>query len=73
MVVEAPRSFADRTAIGGGIDFSAAQFARSPFEAARRTIDVSGHGTNNAGIDLGEFVYHALGMTGNTDVEWEFV
>ena len=51
-VVEAPRSFADRTAIGGGIDFSAAQFARAPFEAARRTIDVSGDGTNNAGRDV---------------------
>jgi Protein of unknown function (DUF1194) len=52
MVVEAPRSFADRTAIGGGIDFAAAQFARAPFEAARRTIDVSGDGTNNAGRDV---------------------
>ncbi|MEA2938705.1 MAG: hypothetical protein QOC56_2209, partial [Alphaproteobacteria bacterium] len=29
-VVEAPRSFADRTSISGGIDFAAAQLARSP-------------------------------------------
>ena len=29
-----------------------AQFERSPFEAARRTIDVSGDGTNNAGRDV---------------------
>ena len=29
-----------------------AQFARAPFEAARRTIDVSGDGTNNAGRDV---------------------
>jgi hypothetical protein len=52
MVVEAPRSFADRTAIGGGIDFAAAQFPRAAFEAPRKTIDVSGDGTNNAGRDV---------------------
>jgi hypothetical protein len=52
MIVEAPRSFADRTSISGGIDFAASQFARAPFEAPRRTIDVSGDGTNNAGRDV---------------------
>jgi len=51
-LVELPRSFADRTSISGGIDFSAAQLARSRFEAPRRTIDVSGDGTNNAGRDV---------------------
>jgi hypothetical protein len=51
-LVEAPRSFADRTSISGGIEFSMAQFKRSPFEATRRTIDVSGDGTNNAGRDV---------------------
>jgi hypothetical protein len=51
-LVELPRSFADRTSISGGIDFSAAQLARSPFEAPRRTIDVSGDGTNNAGREV---------------------
>jgi hypothetical protein len=50
--VEAPRSFADRTSISGGIEFSAAQFARAPFTSTRRTIDVSGDGTNNAGRDV---------------------
>jgi hypothetical protein len=29
--------------------------------------------SNGAGIDLGEYVWAALGMTGNNDVEWEFV
>ena len=29
-----------------------AQFARAPFESPRRTIDVSGDGTNNAGRDV---------------------
>jgi hypothetical protein len=37
------------TSISGGIDFALAQFNRAPFEAPRRTIDVSGDGTNNAG------------------------
>jgi hypothetical protein len=52
-LAEAPRSFADRTSISGGIEFAAAQFARTRFTAARRTIDVSGDGTNNAGRDVG--------------------
>ena len=51
-LVEAPRSFADRTSISGGIEFAAAQIARSPFSAPRHVIDVSGDGTNNAGRDL---------------------
>lgn len=28
--------------------------------------------TNTAGIDLGEKVWHVLGMTDNAEVEWEF-
>ena len=51
-LVEIPRSFAERTSISGGIDFSMAQFERSPYESARRTIDVSGDGTNNSGRDV---------------------
>src|SRR5258705_13964643 len=50
-VIEAPRAFADRTSISGGIDFAVAQLARSPYRAARRTIDISGDGTNNSGRD----------------------
>ena len=52
-MLELPRSFADRTSISGGIDAAVAQLARAPFEAQRRTIDVSGDGTNNAGRDVG--------------------
>jgi len=52
-LLESPRSFADRTSISGGIDAAVAQLARAPFEAQRRTIDVSGDGTNNAGRDAG--------------------
>ena len=51
-LAEAPRSFADRTSISGGIEFAMAQLARSPYEAPRHTIDVSGDGTNNAGRDV---------------------
>jgi hypothetical protein len=41
--------------------------------AAESGHSVSGTGTNNAGIDLGEKVWSLLGMNGNNDVEWEFV
>jgi hypothetical protein len=51
-LIELPRSFAERTSIAGGIDFSMALLARAPYEAPRRTIDVSGDGTNNSGRDV---------------------
>ena len=51
-LIELPRSFADRTSISGGIEFAAAQLERAPFQGSRRTIDVSGDGTNNAGRDV---------------------
>ena len=51
-LLEAPRSFADRTSISGAIEFAMAQLAEAPYESARRTIDVSGDGTNNAGRDV---------------------
>jgi hypothetical protein len=51
-LLEAPRSFADRTSISAGIDFSMTQLERAPYEAHRRTIDVSGDGTNNSGRDV---------------------
>jgi hypothetical protein len=51
-VIEAPRAFADRTSISGGIDFAMAQLARAPFQANRHAIDVSGDGTNNSGRDV---------------------
>src|SRR4030088_1980932 len=51
-LLELPRSFADRTSISGGIEFAIAQLEHAPYEAPRRTIDVSGDGTNNAGRDV---------------------
>ncbi len=59
-LLETQRSFADRTSISGGIDFALAQFPRAPFEAKRRTIDVSGDGTNNSGRDVREARDEAL-------------
>jgi hypothetical protein len=51
-LIEAPRSFADRTSISGAIDFAMREFDQAPFGSARRTIDISGDGTNNAGRDV---------------------
>jgi hypothetical protein len=51
-LLELPRSFAERTSISGGIDFAMQLLERAPYEAARRTIDVSGDGTNNSGRDV---------------------
>jgi hypothetical protein len=51
-LLEAPRAFADRTSISGGVEFAVAQMDRAPFEAQRKTIDVSGDGTNNSGRDI---------------------
>jgi hypothetical protein len=61
-LLESPRSFADRTSISGGIDAAVAQFAAAPFSAERRTIDVSGDGTNNAGRDVGQARDEALAL-----------
>jgi len=59
-VIEAPRAFADRTSISGGIDFAMAQLARAPFTSNRHTIDVSGDGTNNSGRDVADARDEAL-------------
>jgi Protein of unknown function (DUF1194) len=45
-----PRPFAERTAIGVALEFGMAMFPRNPHKGARRTIDVSGDGTNTNGI-----------------------
>src|ERR1700743_3874170 len=60
-LIEAPRSFADRTSISGAIDFAMSEFDQAPFGSARRTIDISGDGTNNAGRDVTAARAHAVG------------
>jgi hypothetical protein len=51
-MLELSRSFADRTSISAGLEFAFVQLERAPFKAPRRTIDVSGDGTNNSGRDI---------------------
>ena len=48
----APRSFWGRTAISAGIDHAVGMLAESGYNASRRTIDVCGEGTNNAGREV---------------------
>lgn len=40
---------------------------------AESGVDTRGRHTNGAGIDLGERVWNALGMSDNGPVMWEFV
>lgn len=40
---------------------------------AESGVSISGHGTNKAGIDLGEAVWNALGMEDNGNVTWGFI
>src|SRR5436190_16179316 len=51
-MLELPRSFADRTSISAGLDYAMNLLEQAPFTATRRTIDVSGDGTNNSGRDI---------------------
>ena len=53
-LLETPRSFADRTSISGAIEFAMDRLANAPFACVRRTVDISGDGTNNAGRDVTE-------------------
>ncbi len=59
-LIESPRSFAGRTSISGGIEFALARLAAAPFNCVRRTIDVSGDGTNNDGRAVAELRDQAI-------------
>ena len=59
-IIQAPRAFADRTSISGGIDFAMSQLARAPFQSNRHIIDVSGDGINNSGRDVADARDEAL-------------
>jgi hypothetical protein len=48
----AERSYRGRTSISAAIDFSMMLLARSPFQADRQVIDISGDGTNNSGREV---------------------
>lgn len=45
-----PRPFGAQTALGEAIAWSMGEFARCPFPADKRTLDVSGDGTNTSGM-----------------------
>lgn len=49
-LLAAPRPFAASTALGEAIAWSMGEFARCPFAADKRTLDVSGDGTNTSGM-----------------------
>jgi hypothetical protein len=51
-LLEAPRSYYGRTAIGSGIDAGVQALGSSGFEAVHKVIDVCGDGTNNAGREV---------------------
>ena len=57
---QAPRVHWGRTSIGAGIDYALAQLGRTAYQAARRVIDVSGDGTNNADRTLAKAREEAL-------------
>lgn len=48
-LVEAPRSFYGRTALGSALDFASGLIAAAPWESDRKVVDVSGDGTSNQG------------------------
>ncbi len=48
-LVETPRPFAGRTAIGTAIESCLQALYEAPFDAERQTIDISGDGANNDG------------------------
>ena len=51
-ILAAPRAFADRTAIGSALRFSAELLAHCPFQGDRKVIDASGDGTSNSGDEV---------------------
>jgi hypothetical protein len=60
IIRQAPRVHSGRTSIGAGIDYAMARLGRTAYQAARRVIDVSGDGTNNADRTLAKAREEAL-------------
>jgi hypothetical protein len=48
-ILAPPRSFTGRTSISAAIDFAMSRLGKAEWPAARRIIDISGDGNNNAG------------------------
>src|SRR5215510_2504107 len=56
----APISIARRTSISGAIRYAVPLFGRSPYEANRKVLDISGDGSNNDGPPITSMRYEAL-------------
>ncbi|MFO1163261.1 MAG: DUF1194 domain-containing protein [Reyranellaceae bacterium] len=56
----APISIARRTSISGAIRYAIPLFGRSPYEAERKVLDISGDGSNNDGGLVTDTRYEAL-------------
>src|SRR3954468_3819034 len=59
-LAEAPISIARRTSISGAIRYAIPLFGRSPYEAHRKVLDISGDGSNNDGGLVTEMRHEAL-------------
>ena len=59
-LANAPISIARRTSISGAIRYSVPLFGRSPYEAGRKVLDISGDGSNNDGALVTDMRYEAL-------------
>lgn len=57
---QAPISIARRTSISGAIRYAIPLFGRSPYEAQRKVLDISGDGSNNDGGLVTEMRHEAL-------------
>jgi hypothetical protein len=76
-----PRSYWGRTAISSGIDHAVGMLAENNLNASRRTIDVCGDGTNNAGREVSEarddavkagITINGLAIINEHPVSWTF-
>jgi hypothetical protein len=56
----APISIARRTSISGAIRYAVPLFARSPYAAERKVLDISGDGSNNDGALVTDMRHEAL-------------
>ena len=56
----APISIARRTSISGAIRYAIPLFSRSPYDAERKVLDISGDGSNNDGGLVTDMRYEAL-------------
>jgi hypothetical protein len=75
-IAKSPRElYGGGTSISGAIDHAMTLFPESPFKSQRRTIDISGDGSNNSGRSVtaarDEAVQAGVGINGLPIVAWE--